>query len=405
MINASLGAHYSNQLVATSIKLFWQTLLGVKHQPALATLKHKLENTFSGQAVLTYKGRDAIELALRAYGLTDKKDLVLTQAFSCYAIEEGIARAGATASYVDVGKDQLNLTVTNLNKAYQQHGKQVKAVLVQHSLGHPAKIGQIRRWCDQHSVLLIEDLAQSFGSLGEGQPLGTYGDAVVLSFGRDKVIDAITGGAVIFRTKPVTVNTTFLMPPKLTVLKDLAYPFNTWFIRATYDLGLGKIYHRLLTMMGVMGNPTKSSTNTITGLPGSIALLALMQLKGVEKQLSHRQHIAQLYLKKLANTPLKMVTKLADAQQGTVLRVAATMDNPLALLNFMKQHGIHLTDRWYRTPVDCGSLQCDTVYQKRQCPQAEQLSNEIINLPTHQKITNTEAEKIIDIIKKFFTKK
>lgn len=404
MINASLGAHYSPRFVSRSIGLFWRTMLGMSNNQAIATLKQKLNHIFSGQTVLTYKGRDAIELALRGYGLTNRQAVVLTQAFTCFAIEEAIVRAGATPEYVDLGKNQLNLTTATLQQAAKRHGKKVKAVIVQHSLGHPAEIGKIRQWCDKHSILLIEDLAQSFGGLGEGKPLGTYGDAVILSFGRDKVIDAVTGGAVVFRTAPTNNHAAFLQPPKAIILKDLAYPFFTWLIRATYDSGLGKVIHRLLTVIRLMGNPTQAPTKTITALPNSIASLALLQLESFETQLGHRQSIAQLYLAELAETPLKFLTEEPDLHDGSLLRVAATTDDPAALLGFLKQHNIHLTDRWYRTPVDCGLTKCDTVYQQGQCPRAAQLSETIINLPTHQKITEREAKKIIATIKKFFAK-
>ena len=197
MINASLGAHYDGSFVWQSMMLWWQTLLGIKHQESADELQQKLSNTFGGKVVLTYKGRDAIELALRGYGLTSNKDVVLTQAFTCFAIEEAIVRAGAKPVYVDLAKDQLNFNVKSLQAAGKKHGKNVKAVIVQHGLGHPAEIDKIREWCNRQGVLVIEDLAQSFGAAGAGKPLGSFGDAVILSFGRDKVIDAVTGGAVV----------------------------------------------------------------------------------------------------------------------------------------------------------------------------------------------------------------
>jgi dTDP-4-amino-4,6-dideoxygalactose transaminase len=64
-----------------------------------------------------------------------------------------------------------------------------------------------------------------------------------------------------------------------------------------------------------------------------------------------------------------------------------------------------LTDRWYRDPVDCGRLQCETHYQTGSCPNAEKMSDTIINLPTHAKITVADAEKIIIVIKKYFESK
>jgi dTDP-4-amino-4,6-dideoxygalactose transaminase len=428
MISASLGAHYSSHFVTKSIGLWWQTLVSKTSQAGAATdqLKNQLKKQFGGQIVLTYKGRDAIELALKAHGLTNTRDVVLTQAFTCFAIEEAIIRAGATPGYVDIGEGQLNMTVKTLEQAHErinQAGQSAKAVIVQHSLGHPAEIAKIAAWCKTKQLLLIEDLAQSFGAAATdsktnltnqanldkqvsptkpiGQPLGSLADVVILSFGRDKIIDAVSGGGVIFRT-PSKQNFQLSQPAKTMILKDLAYPLLTWLIRTTYNWGLGKLIHKIATAVHLMTNPTQSPTNQVTGLPESLATLALLQLEQIDQAHQHRAQIAQLYLSELSNTPLQFITNQKDLESASLLRVAGTTNQPLGLLNFLKRHNIHLYDRWYRSPVDCGKLNCPTKYQPSSCSNAEQLANTIINLPTHQKITSRDAKKIIKLIKKYF---
>lgn len=402
MISASLGAHYSTSFVRQSVRLFWQVLLGWPVKKVSPDLKRSLEETFGGTAVLTYKGRDAIELALRSYGLTDPQSPVLTQAFTCFAIEEAIVRAGCLPAYADVEAKQLNLTVQTLQTAYKQHPT-AKAVIVQHSLGHPADIKAIQAWCHKHNLLLIEDLAQSFGAAAAGQELGTFGDVVIVSFGRDKVVDSVSGGAVIFRTPPTHPIPSLTLPPTGAVLKDLAYPFFTWLIRATYDVVLGKIIHKLLTLAGLMTNPTYSPTNTFHRMPESLAQLALAQLSAFPAVKQHRRVIAAEYLKQLADTPLSFFTKEEHLQNGSLLRIAAACPEPQKLLAFLKNRNIHLTDRWYRVPVDSGRLQQQTCYVSSSCPNAEQRAAMVINLPTHPKISVSEAEYIVDSLKQFFT--
>jgi dTDP-4-amino-4,6-dideoxygalactose transaminase len=401
MISASLGAHYSSSFVRQSNRLFWQVLLGWPVKKTSADLKQRLEKEFGGEAALTYKGRDAIELALRAYGLTDPNSPILTQAFTCFAIEEAIVRAGSVPAYTDVEAKQLNLTVQTLQAAYKQHPT-AKAVIVQHSLGHPADIKAIQAWCRKHNLLLIEDLAQSFGAATAGQLLGTFGDAVILSFGRDKVVDAVSGGAVIFRTPPTHSLPPLTLPPTGAVLKDLAYPFFTWLIRATYDIALGKIIHKLFTLAGLMTNPTQSPTQTFHRMPESLAILALRQLTELPDVKKHRHILAAEYLKQLTDTPLSFFTKEEHFQNGSLLRVAAAYSEPQKLLAFLKHRNIHLTDRWYRVPVDSGKLQQKTLYISSSCPNAEQRAATVMNLPTHPKISIREAEYIADSIKQFF---
>lgn len=403
MINASLGAHYSAIFVRLSVRLWWQTLFGLPLGQASEQLREQLEQLFGGTAVLVYKGRDAIELALRAYGLTKPTDQVLTQAFTCFAIEEAIVRAGATPVYVDVGEGELNLTVKTLDQALKR-AKSARAVIVQNSLGHPADMAGIRRWCDRHKLLLIEDLAQSFGAIAGGQAVGTLGDAVVFSFGRDKVIDAVAGGAVVFSRRPSQFPSVSKLPRKSIILNDLAYPFRTWLIRATYDFGLGKLLHKLLTILKVLRNPTQSPTDYITAMPEGLAQLALLQLRVWPTIHKIRRVAAALYIRELVDTPVKILTTKEDLKYGALLRVAAKVSEPKKLLNYLKRQNIHLTDRWYRQPVDCGQLDCSTHYQAGSCPNAEKLAATIINLPTHAKLSIKDAQKIIAQIKIFYKK-
>lgn len=403
MINASLGAHYSPAVVRRSWQWWWHALSGQGRKAGAAhqRLQQQLEEQFGGQGVLVYKGRDAIELALRAFGLT-QGEVVLTQAFACLAIEEAIVRAGAVPGYVDVAAGRVNLSVETLTEGLKQY-PQAKAVIVQYSLGQPTDIQAIAKWCREQGLMLIEDLAQSFGATAMGQPLGSFGDAVVLSFGRDKIVDAVSGGAVVFRAPPPhSVKSTFPLPPATAVLKDLAYPWLTWLIRHTYNSGIGKGLHALLKITRILTNPTHSPTATITALPESLADLALLQLEHHPVNHQHRQEIAALYLAALAKLPRNVLTQPNELDDGALLRVAFTTNQPDALLAHFKQDNIHLTDRWYRYPVDGGAQPVPTLYLAGSCPRAEQLAQTIVNLPTHAKITTANAQAIITSIQTFF---
>ena len=54
----------------------------------------------------------------------------------------------------------------------------------------------IRKICDEHGLILIEDVAQALGGSYDGHSLGTVGDISVFSFGRAKNINAFFGGAI-----------------------------------------------------------------------------------------------------------------------------------------------------------------------------------------------------------------
>ena len=66
-----------------------------------------------------------------------------------------------------------------------------------HTYGHPCKIDEIKEICIQYSLILIEDAAESIGSIYKQKHAGTFGQIGVMSFNGNKVITAGGGGCII----------------------------------------------------------------------------------------------------------------------------------------------------------------------------------------------------------------
>jgi dTDP-4-amino-4,6-dideoxygalactose transaminase len=80
-----------------------------------------------------YHGRVGLCLLLRALGV-GAGDSVAIQAFTCIAVSEAVAAAGATSVYVDIEADGLNMDPASLRRT---NDPRVNAVSVQHSFGIP----------------------------------------------------------------------------------------------------------------------------------------------------------------------------------------------------------------------------------------------------------------------------
>ena len=70
----------------------------------------------------------------------------------------------------------------------------VKLVVMAHLYGTPGKIRDIKKVCEKHDALLIEDAAESFGATFEGQQTGSFGDYAAISFNGNKIITGSSGG-------------------------------------------------------------------------------------------------------------------------------------------------------------------------------------------------------------------
>lgn len=405
----SLGSNYSFSFVMLALK----QMISNGDDKAIDKLHKYLEKEFDGRSFLFYKGRDAIEFALRVLLSQDEslsvKGKIMTQAFSCYAVEEGIKRAGATPAYVDIDENSTNMSVKTLSKAFEKN-KDSKVVLVQHSLGIPAEIIEIKKWCKKNNLLLIEDLAQAIGGTDStGEKLGRHADAVVFSFGRDKIIDAVSGGAVVFKKLPVNQQDKIeaLLTDEVSTLskniifKDMLYPAITFFGTKTHDIFFGKVALKLFRSIGLITSPTISSTSKLSFMHSAYAQLVNRSFINLDNQLLHRRKIANFYFDRISNPKIKILSSKQNIDSGSNLRFSIRVSEVDRLIKLMKTHKVYLSDRWYRKAVDCGKQDCGSEYKSGHAVNAEKLASEIFNLPTHFNITEDKAKKIVDILNKF----
>ena len=362
----------------------------------------QLEQFYQGKATFLFNGRDAIEYCLKAYGVKSG-DQVLTQAFSCSSIEESIQRVGAKAVYFDLAPGKVKTSSAQIKEAFLK-ATNPKAVILQHTLGYSDEVDEITKLCHQNDLILIADLAQAVGAVGlDGSCLGLESDAIVLSFGRDKILDAVVGGAVIFRE---TKNKPEVYPPIPSNKKNLLllhlYPCLTFKIRLFYNLGVGKILHWLCLKANLIQTSIKSPHFHYQAYPKKFSRLLLDRWCHLDKQLEHRCQIATIYLKNLKEVDkIKLLVNQTEVKQGTNLRFPLLLDSKKSiqsLIVYLADHGIYLSDRWYRQPVDSGSLDFESDYVLGSCPEAELLSKRVINLPTHQNLNPEQAERISKLI-------
>lgn len=392
----SLGSNYDWHFLVGSLK----QILGISVIPE-KKLREKIAhfwNANPNQVVLTYKGRDAIQVALAAFGI-GQGDEVLSQAFSCFAIEEAIVRVGAQPVYVDVAPSSTNFSVLTLEKAFSKSSS-AKAIIIQHSLGQPADSRAIIAWAKTKKLLVIEDVAQGLGGKDlENQVLGSSADAIVLSFGRDKMVDGVSGGAVLFHRAPKKTVPLSDRVPKKVVLKDLLYPLITWKVRVFYPLGLGKMIHWLAIMLKMIESPTKTLVDNFSSLPEKYIWGILYQFSQLEKELEHRREVAVFYRQNLVDTTrFQSLATQETIQFGSNLRYPIFVENPENLSQYLASKNIFLADRWYRSPVDSGRLNKKSCYRAESCPAAEKLSQKIFNLPTHKNISLNDAKRIVQAI-------
>ncbi|MEE2954309.1 MAG: aminotransferase class I/II-fold pyridoxal phosphate-dependent enzyme [Bacteroidota bacterium] len=165
----------------------------------------------SSVAVLN-SGTSAIHLALILLGVTHG-DEVICSSFTFVASVNPIMYQGANPVFIDSEEDTWNMCPDLLEIAIKdriQKGKSVKAIILVHVYGMPAKIKDIIKIANKYNIPIIEDAAEALGSTYDGQQLGTFGKFGIFSFNGNKIITTSGGGALLSKDHKLIDKAKFL---------------------------------------------------------------------------------------------------------------------------------------------------------------------------------------------------
>jgi dTDP-4-amino-4,6-dideoxygalactose transaminase len=156
-------------------------------------LEAALQARYGAPAVVaTDSGRSALTLALLALGV-GRGDEVLLASFNCPAVVDAVLSAGATPVLVDLDLD-LSLDLGALGAALSERSR---AVVLTHTYGLPER-PEVIGWARRAGLAVIDDAAQGLLEESGGRPLGSLGDAGVLSFAATKPLPSCGGGALLW---------------------------------------------------------------------------------------------------------------------------------------------------------------------------------------------------------------
>lgn len=148
-----------------------------------------------GHAAALSSGTAAIHLAIKAAGV-QKGDIVFCQSLTFSASANPIVYEGATPVFIDSERETWNMDPKALEKAFEKYPN-AKAVIVVNLYGNPAKLDKIQKICEEHHAVLIEDSAESLGSMYHGVQTGTFGKYGIFSFNGNKIITTSGGGMLV----------------------------------------------------------------------------------------------------------------------------------------------------------------------------------------------------------------
>lgn len=146
-------------------------------------------------------GTDALQLALMAADV-GPGDAVFTSAFSFFASAEVISLVGATPVFVDIDEHSYNICPEALRQGIEDVARDgaltPRAIIAVDLFGLPADYPRITRIADEHSLILIEDAAQSFGAALGDRKSCSFGNMAATSFFPAKPLGCFGDGGAVF---------------------------------------------------------------------------------------------------------------------------------------------------------------------------------------------------------------
>jgi aminotransferase in exopolysaccharide biosynthesis len=304
-------------------------------------------------------GTAALHIALQLAGVTTN-DLVITQPLTFVATCNAIAYLGAAPLFIDVDRTTLGLSPTSLSDWLNENarldeqglcraisGNQIiRACVPMHSFGHPCDLDTLVAVCGQWNIALVEDAAESLGSLYKGRHTGTFGMLGILSFNGNKIITTGGGGMI---------------------LSNSALG-----VRAKHFTTTAKTPHPYRYMHDEVGYNYR--------LPNLNAALGCAQMAQLEDFITAKRALAEQYASHLNGSDLHFVREPAHCRSNywlnTVICETPTMRD--ALLSATHAQGIGTRPVWDLMTT----LPMYAACKKGDLRNAEWLAERLVNLPS-----------------------
>ncbi len=143
-------------------------------------------------AVALSCGTAALHMAVKLAGVKHG-DKVLCSDMTFAATVNPVLYEGGVPVYIDTEYQTWNMDPAALEKAFELY-PEAKVVCFAHLYGTVADVEKIRAVCDKHGAVIIEDAAESFGASYKGVQTGRFGDFSALSCNGNKIITGSSGG-------------------------------------------------------------------------------------------------------------------------------------------------------------------------------------------------------------------
>ena len=140
-------------------------------------------------------GTAALHMAIKLAGVKSG-DKVFCSDVTFAASVNPIVYEGGIPIFIDSEYETWNMDPKALERAFELY-PEVKVVVIVNLYGTPAKMDELCAICEKHGAIIIEDAAESLGATYKGRQTGTFGKYNAISFNGNKIITGSSGGMLL----------------------------------------------------------------------------------------------------------------------------------------------------------------------------------------------------------------
>jgi len=307
-------------------------------------------------------GTAAIHLALKAVGVGED-DIVFCQSLTFSASANPILYEGAEPVFIDSEPCNWNMDPALLEEAFEKYTP--KAVVIVHLYGLSAKIDEIKAICEKHDVPLIEDAAESLGTIYKDQWTGTFGDYGIFSFNGNKIITTSGGGMLVSNNKEAIDKAEFWAtqarePERHYEHKEIGYNYRM--------------------------------SNIVAGIGRG-------QLKVLEERVQQKRHIFDTYKEGLKDIDdISFISEMKDERANywlSAILIDSDTVSPNRVIDALEEENIESRPIWKPMHLQPVFSEYDAIGGNV----AEEYFEKGVCLPSDTKMTDEDLERVIQIIK------
>ena len=324
---------------------------------------HEFEKEFADYnnvryAISVNSGTAALDAVLRCFKLHGREVIVPTNTF--ISTPNSVLFAGGKPVFADMNADSLSIDVEDVKKKVTP---KTAGVIVVHIAGLICpQINELKQFCDQKGLFLLEDCAHAHGATLNGKKAGTFGNAGCFSFYPTKVMTSCEGGMIITDNESIAEESKCLRSCGQNVNREAVMLGHNW---------------RLNEMAAIVGKH---------------------QLDNLEDFLAKRNEVAKCYEAALGNiegvTLFSVPSNFRHSYYKYPLKLADDIDR-LKLVSLLKEKYELEAGHVYYPPCHLQPFYKENFGTREgDLPASERVLKQVLCLPMHYGITKENVDYI-----------